>query len=229
VGLYTRILFPRGVDWLMSRPPFPEIRQAFLAGVAGDVLEVGFGTGLNLPYYPDGIRTLTAVDPNPGMNSLAQKRIKHSPVTVKSYVLNGEQLPMSDNSFDTVVSTWTLCSIRNVEQALGEIRRVLKPDGRFFFIEHGLSDEPKVRRWQHLLTPFQKIYADGCHLNRDIPKIIEGQGLTIVQFEQFYLDGAPKSQGCMYRGVAAKSDGPGISSLGTAAPLSTTHKGGPQA
>jgi SAM-dependent methyltransferase len=223
MGLYSRLLFPRGLDWLMSRPPFPEFRQALLADVEGKVLEVGFGTGLNLPHYPNHIRTLTTVDPNPGMTTLARKRIDASPLTVESHVINGEQLPMSDNVFDTVVSTWTLCSITDVEQALAEIRRVLKPDGRFFFIEHGLSDEPKVQRWQHFLTPLQRIYADGCHLNRDIPKIIEGQGLTFVQFEQFYLDGAPKSQGCMFRGVAARADGPRVNKLRPVPPAPTPH------
>jgi SAM-dependent methyltransferase len=204
MGLYSRVLFPRGLDWLMSRPPFPDIRQALLAQVGGKVLEVGFGTGLNLPHYPSHIHELTTVDPNPGMNSVAQRRIKASPIVVRSHMLHGEQLPMADESFDTVVSTWTLCSIENVERALRELRRVLKPDGRYVFIEHGLSDDPKVQRWQHLLTPLQKIYADGCHLNRNMREIIQQQGFSIVELEQFYLDRAPKSQGYMYRGVATK-------------------------
>ena len=113
------------------------------------MLEIGFGTGVNLPYYPPAIRKITTVDPNPGMNTLSQKRIRASRIMIESQVRGAETLPMADNSFDTVVSTMTLCSIANVAQALQEIYRVLKPGGRFLFLAHGLSSDPKVQAWQH--------------------------------------------------------------------------------
>lgn len=138
-------------------------------------LEIGFGTGLNLPYYRKHIQKLTTVDANPGMNALAKKRIQASDIAVEHHVLDGENLPFADQSFDSVVSTWTLCSIANVEQALKGIYRVLKPGGKYFFIEHGLSNDPQVQVWQHRLTPIQKVIADGCHFNRDIKRLIENQ------------------------------------------------------
>ena len=187
MGFYSRVFFPRLCDYAMSLPHMAEYRQSLLADVQGEVLEIGFGTGLNLPHYPPNIQKLTTVDVNPGMNAIAQKRIGESSIEVDNCILNGEVLPMEDDIFDSIVSTWTLCSITNIEKALREIRRVMKPDGRFFFIEHGLSDDPKVQSWQKLLNPLQKHIANGCHLNRNIGAIIkeldsvpEGTLLTIT-------------------------------------------------
>lgn len=178
--------------------------QDVLANVQGEVLEIGFGTGLNLSYYPEDIHKIIAIDANPGVNALAQKRIQASSITVDNRVLNGENLPMVDNTFDSVVSTWTLCSIANVEQAIKEIYRVLKPGGRFFFVEHGLSNEPKIQVWQNRLTPLQKIIADGCHLNRNIRQLVENQFNTVT-VEEFYADKTPKISGYLYKGVATKT------------------------
>jgi ubiquinone/menaquinone biosynthesis C-methylase UbiE len=178
-------------------------RQQILSGVSGEVLEIGFGTGLNLAYYPDRVQKITTIDVNPGMNALAQKRIQSAAISVNNQVLNGERLPMPDNSFDSVVSTWTLCSIANVEQALSEIHRVLKPGGKFFFVEHGLSDDPKLQVWQNRLTPVQKVLADGCHLNRNIQQLVKNQ-FDIVKIDQFYADNLPKVVGYFYKGVATK-------------------------
>jgi ubiquinone/menaquinone biosynthesis C-methylase UbiE len=203
MGWYARVLFPRLLDFFISASPLAHCRQTLLANVQGDVLEVGFGTGLNLQYYPPHIRHLTAVDINPGMQALARQRIRQSPICVHPRVLNGECLPMPDHAFDSVVSTWTLCSIANVARALCEIRRVLKPDGRFFFVEHGLSDNPRIQRWQHRLNPLQKRIADGCHLNRNIRELIEAQQFRMVELQQFYIEGYPKTLGYMYQGIAA--------------------------
>jgi ubiquinone/menaquinone biosynthesis C-methylase UbiE len=191
------------MDWAMSDPIFSQYRKEILSEVSGEVLEIGFGTGLNLLYYPSDIQKLVTVDPNPGMNRLAQKRIEASKITVDNRVLSGENLPFADNSFDSVVSTWTLCSIPKVEQAVEEIYRVLKSGGKFYFIEHGLSNEPKVQVWQNRLTPIQKIIADGCHLNRNIRQIVEKQfkNLTV---EEFYAPDSPKIAGYLYKGVAIK-------------------------
>jgi len=204
MGFYSRRILPYLLDLVMSDANFAQYRQELLADVEGEVLEIGFGTGLNLAYYPERIHKIVTVDANPGMLALAQKRIQASPVTVEQRLLSGENLTMPDNSFDSVVSTWTLCSIANVAQALKEIYRVLKPGGRFFFVEHGLSNEPKVQVWQNRLTPLQKIIADGCHLNRNIRQIVEDQFDTVT-LKEFYADETPKFLGYLYKGVANKS------------------------
>ncbi len=203
MGFYSRRILPYLLDWSMSDSSLSKYRQEVLADVQGEVLEIGFGTGLNLSYYPEHLHKLIAIDANPGVNALAQKRLQASSITVDYRVLNGENLPMADKTFDSVVSTWTLCSIANVEQALKEIYRVLKPGGRFFFVEHGLSNEPQIQVWQNRLTPLQKVIADGCHFNRNIRQLIENQFNTLT-LEEFYADSMPKITGYLYKGVATK-------------------------
>ena len=203
MGFYSQVILPQCLDWAMSDPTLSQYRDDVLAEVTGEVLELGFGTGLNLSHYPQHLEKLTTIDANPGMNRIAKKRIQNSSIKVDYRVLNGENLPMADGSFDSVVSTWTLCSIAKVDRAIQEIYRVLKPGGRFYFIEHGLSNEPKIQVWQNRLTPLQKIIADGCHFNRNIQQIVKKQfnNLTI---EQFYDPKLPKVGGYMYKGVATK-------------------------
>lgn len=202
---YSHVVLPCLLDRSMSLDSITEQRRAVLKNVQGNILEIGFGTGLNLPHYPPHVHTLTVIDPNPGMNALARKRIAASPISVQAHQIGGEALPFPDQTFDTVVSTWTLCSIPDVARALHEIWRVLKPDGQFCFAEHGLSHEPRLQRWQHRLTPLQKRMVDGCHLDRDIDKIIEAQGFRLLHLDRFYLRDAPRFAGYMYRGVARKS------------------------
>ena len=203
MGFYSRRIFPYLLDWSLSDSTFNQYRQEVLAKVEGEVLEIGFGTGLNLSFYPDAINEIITVDNNPGVHKLAQKRIDKSSITVDHRILSGENLPMSDNSFDSVVSTWTLCSIEKVEQAVNEIHRVLKPGGKFFFIEHGLSNEPSIQTWQNRLNPIQNVIADGCNLNRNIRSIVKQQ-FSQVNVEEFYADKTPKFMGYMYKGVAVK-------------------------
>ncbi|MBD2731518.1 class I SAM-dependent methyltransferase [Nostoc sp. FACHB-892] len=203
MGLYSRVIFPRLLDWSLSLPNLAKYRQELLADITGEVLEIGFGTGLNLPYYPCSIHKITTVDVNPGMNALANKRISDSDIIVEQLLLSSENLPMPDNTFDSVVSTWTLCSIANVRQALQEVYRVLKPGGRFFFVEHGLSDKPSIQVWQHRLTPIQKVVADGCHLNRDIQKLVE-QHFDHVELKQFTPENFSDLIAHLYFGCATK-------------------------
>lgn len=205
MGFYSRVILPRLLDWTMSDPAFSQYRQKVLANVEGEVLEIGFGTGLNLSYYPHYIEKVTTVDPNSGMNKLAQKRIQASKIQVENRILNSENLPMADSTFDSVVSTWTLCSIPRVEKALQEIYRVLKPGGKFFFVEHGLSDKPNIQVWQNRLTPLQKIIADGCHLNRNIQGLVEQQ-FDSVSLEKFDIENFPKLASYTYMGVATKAE-----------------------
>ena len=187
----------------MSDEVLAEYRQQLLADVSGEILEIGFGTGLNLSHYPETVQKITTVDPNPGMNKLAKSRIAASEITVDCKILSGENLPMADASFDSVVCTWTLCSIPQVDRAIAEIYRVLKPGGKFFFIEHGISQDKNIQVWQNRLTPIQKVIADGCHLNRHIQQIV-AQKFPSVTVEQFYAPSLPKVIGYMYQGVAIK-------------------------
>ncbi|PMB15880.1 SAM-dependent methyltransferase [Fischerella thermalis CCMEE 5205] len=204
MGFYSQKILPYLIDWSLSDPSLAKYRQEVLANVEGEVLEIGFGSGVNLSYYPEHIHKIITVDVNPGIHALAQKRIQASSITVDHHILSGENLPMADHTFNSVVSTWTLCSIENVEQALKEIYRVLKPGGRFFFIEHGLSNEPNVQVWQNRLTPLQKIIAGGCHLNRNIRQLLENQFDT-VSLEEFYAEKTPKIIGYLYKGIATKA------------------------
>jgi ubiquinone/menaquinone biosynthesis C-methylase UbiE len=155
----------------MSGVSLKGFRQDALVNTGGEVLEIGFGTGLNLPHYRDSVQKIDAVDVNLAMYTLASKRIEKSEISVTNHVLFGEDLTMEDSSYDCVAYTFTLCSVPDVSKALFEIKRVLKPGG-IFFIEHGLSDTSKVQVWQHLLNPLQKIIGDGCHLNRDMDQIV---------------------------------------------------------
>ena len=204
MNIYSRLIFPTLIDRVMSGDDFINYRRQTLVNAVGEVLEIGFGTGLNLPYYPiDRVQSISTIDINPGMKKLAQKRIDASDINVNFQVLNGEQLPMADATFDTVVSTWTLCSIKNVELAIAEVYRVLKPGGKFLFIEHGLSNEPNIQKWQHRLNPIQQIIADGCHLDRDIKNLISHQ-FTNLAIEEFYTPNKPKIGSYFYQGVATK-------------------------
>jgi ubiquinone/menaquinone biosynthesis C-methylase UbiE len=205
MNIYSRLIFPSLIDQVMSGADFANYRRVVLAEAIGSVLEVGFGTGLNLAYYPvDKIDKITTVDVNAGMNKLAQKRVAASLIEVDYRVLNGENLPMGDDTFDTVVSTWTLCSIKDVARSISEIHRVLKPGGKFLFIEHGLSNEPNIQIWQHRLTPIQKIIGDGCHLDRPIRDLISRQ-FDKLDIQEFYNPNTPKIGGYFYQGIAIKS------------------------
>ncbi len=202
MSFYSRHVFPYLLDWLMSQAAFTQARGELLADIHGEVLEIGFGTGLNLDHYPATVTTLTSVDVNPGVHRLAAKRLQKYPRPVRFALVSGERLPMPDASFDAVVSTWTLCSIPDVESALREVKRVLKPGGKFYFVEHGLSPDPAVAKWQHRLTPLQKIIADGCHLDRDHLTLITAAGLSVVSKRQFQAEGLPTVGAFMTLGVA---------------------------
>lgn len=202
MGFYGSVIFPRILNSFMSSGQFKKQRSLLLADVSGDILEIGFGTGLNLEFYPDHVRKITAIDPNAGMNRVAQENIKRSGIEVETKILSSENLPIEDNTYDSVVCTWTLCSIPDAAAALREVRRVLRPGGRFFFVEHGLAPDPAVQKWQHRLTPIQKVIGDGCHLNRPIDAMITGEGFTLAEMETFYMPKAPRFAGHMFRGIA---------------------------
>jgi ubiquinone/menaquinone biosynthesis C-methylase UbiE len=204
MGIYSDVIIPFFYDKSMDKPYIKEARKNILKNVSGEVLEIGFGTGLNLPHYPSSVTKLTIVDKNPGMNKQAQERISASKFKIVNKIVNSEELPFDDESFDSVVSTFTLCSIQFVDKALMEIHRTLKHDGKFFFQEHGLSNDPKIQKWQNRLNPVQKIWADGCNLNRNIKLLIQEAGFKVIEFKNYFLKKGLKTHTFMYEGVACK-------------------------
>jgi ubiquinone/menaquinone biosynthesis C-methylase UbiE len=203
LGFYDRHILPRVLDFAMKRSSLAEQRDWVMERVKGEVLEVGFGTGLNLPYYPVQVRTLTAVEPHAGMRNRALKRIKASGRTV-SLIARGMQKKqfLSDGSFDTIVSTWTMCSIPDPAAALKEIYRLLKPGGKFVFVEHGLAPDREVAQSQKRFTRFTQKWGGGCHLDRDIEAILRGSKLEIDKLEKFYLTSGLRAGAYTYRGIA---------------------------
>lgn len=204
MGFYRRVVFPRLCDILLNRLYIARRRSALLAHAHGDILEIGFGTGLNLLCYPPHVRRLTTVDPNPGMHRLAERRIKKAGIVVDQRVLTCEQLPFAEHSFDCVVSTFTLCSVNDVSLALREAHRVLKPEGVFLFLEHGLSPEPGVQKWQRRLNWIESRLADGCRLDRNMKELVTAQPFSRVDVRQFYLEAIPRTHGYMSEGIATK-------------------------
>lgn len=202
---YSQYVFPRLMNAVMDRAAFRRIRKSLLSGARGQVLEIGYGSGLNLPHYPESVERLTGVDANPAMRRLAAQQAGCFAREPELLTLDTGSLPFEDGTFDTVVSTWTLCSVAGVQSALREIHRVMRPDGRFLFAEHGLSSDPRVRRWQRRLTPLQRMIAEGCHLDRDISGLIRSAGLKIMHLDNCYMEKVPRIAGYLYKGVATGS------------------------
>jgi ubiquinone/menaquinone biosynthesis C-methylase UbiE len=204
MGFYASYIFPRLMDRVMRGEEFQRLRGELLQHVAGEVLEIGIGTGLNLPCYGSNISRVQAVDPAPMLPTRVAKRcaVVHFPVEITHH--SAEQLPHKDQTFDYVVSTWTLCTIPDPVLALREVRRVLKPRGRFLFLEHGRSDDQKIAAWQDRLNPIQNVIGCGCNLNRQIDRLIIQAGLTIVHFDRFNMPRVPRLAGEMYRGTAVR-------------------------
>jgi ubiquinone/menaquinone biosynthesis C-methylase UbiE len=203
MGFYETQVLPRFVDVALSGKQFARLRKRVAAQLDGEVLEVGFGSGRNVPYYPSGVRRVRAVDPATVGRKLAEKRVRASSVPVEYVGLDGESLPLDDASVDHVLTTWTLCTIPDVHAALCEIRRVLRPGGRLHFLEHGRSPDAEVVRWQDRMTPLQRRLAGGCHLNRPIDRLVADGGLEISELDNYYVKG-PKLFGYMFEGVATK-------------------------
>ncbi len=164
---------------------------------------MGFGSGLNVPHYPQGVKRVRAVDPAMVGRTLAEGRVAASAIPVEYVGLDGAHLPLEDESVDSVLSTWTLCTIPDVARALVEIRRVLRPEGALHFLEHGRSPDPEVTRWQDRLNPIQRRLFGGCNLNRQIDDLLREAGLEVLSIENYYMRG-PKPLGYMYEGVAIK-------------------------
>jgi ubiquinone/menaquinone biosynthesis C-methylase UbiE len=203
LGFYERLVVPRLIDLAMRNSRLASYRQRTIGAARGRVLEIGVGSGLNLPLYGAAVELACGVDPSPELLGRAGKRIADAPVPVLLVRASAEQLPFPEAVFDTLVMTWTLCSIPNPSAALAEMRRVLKPGGHLLFVEHGMSPEPRVIRWQRRLTPCWKRIGGGCHLDRKMDDLIRAAGFRVDALETGYMKG-PKLWTFMYQGTAMK-------------------------
>jgi SAM-dependent methyltransferase len=190
------------LDWSMSSNVITRERTPALKDAHGEVLELGFGTALNLACLPDSVRRLTMVDPENLMPKLVAERFAAAHFPVQRATLSAEHLPFEDDRFDSVVSTFTLCTIPDVTAALREVRRVLKPGGSLLFLEHGLSEEPNVAKWQRRLDPIQSVIGRGCHLTRRIDQLVSNAGLEMARLDRYVIAGKRKARSTMYRGTA---------------------------
>jgi SAM-dependent methyltransferase len=204
MGFYGERILPRIMNVAMGVSYLADERRRCLRGVAGTVLEIGFGSGHNLPFYPvgpAGVAKLVAVDPSAVAARLARERIAAAPFPVEHAALAGDTIDAPDASFDAVVCTFTMCTVPDPAAMLRQVARVLRPGGRFFFLEHGRADDAGVRRWQDRLNGLQKALVGGCHLNRDIAALIRDAGFSVDEIDKHYMQG-PKVSAFLFRGVA---------------------------
>jgi ubiquinone/menaquinone biosynthesis C-methylase UbiE len=207
MGFYADQVLPRAMDLVLRGDELNAIRVRVASDLSGEVLEVGFGSGRNVEHYPPAVTRVLAVDPAKVGRKIAARRVAASSVPIEYIGLDGQSLPLPADSVDHALTTWTLCTIPDVERALHEIRRAVRPGGRLHFVEHGRAPDPNVARWQDRLTPIQRRVAGGCHLNRPIDTLIADSGLDLQRLDVYYLRGL-KSFSYTYEGVATKTPTP---------------------
>ncbi len=203
MGVYGDQVLPRALDLLMRGADVREVRTRVTAGMSGVVLEIGFGSGLNIPHYPAGVTRVMAVDPSTVGRRLAATRIAAHAVPVEFIGTDAQVLPVPGACADFVLSTWTLCTIPDPRRALAEAYRVLRPGGALHFVEHGLSPEARVARIQHGLTPLHRLVVGGCRLDRPVADLIAGAGFRLTRLENYYFH-RPRAVGYTYEGAAGK-------------------------
>ena len=203
MGIYGERVLPRIINVACGTKAAEPLRRRVCEGLAGDVVEIGFGSGLNVPYYPTAVTRVAAVEPADVAWNLADKRLVATAVPVQRSGLDGQSLPFADHSFDAALSTWTLCTIPDVAAALAELRRVLKPGGPSTSSSMGWPPTSAVRRWQYRLEPVQKRVFGGCHLTRPIVDLLTTAGFTITELDVFYEKSAPKFEAAYSLGTAS--------------------------
>ncbi|QKT08377.1 class I SAM-dependent methyltransferase [Gordonia sp. X0973] len=203
MGYYEDHILPHVVQLTCGMPAMRKIRRKATVGMSGDIIEIGFGAGNNVGCYPDEVTSVTAIEPSDTAWEMAADAVKSSSVPIRRGGLDGQRLPFDDDVFDAALSTYTMCTIPDLPTALAELRRVVKPGGSLYFLEHGRAPDEKVRRWQRRLEPLQKRLGGGCHLTRDIPALLADAGWEPVNLEQFYATKTPKTFGALSLGVAS--------------------------
>jgi ubiquinone/menaquinone biosynthesis C-methylase UbiE len=205
VALYRTHVLPRILDVAGGTKAAQPLRRRVCEGLAGEIVEIGFGSGRCVPMYPVAVTRVAAVEPSDLAWKLAGERLHAATVPVERAGLDGQSLPFADHSYDAALSCWTMCTIPDLEAALSELRRVLKPAGELHFVEHGLAPDERIRRWQRRLDPLQQRFVGGCHLTRPIAELITAAGFTITELDVLYEPGAPKIVGALSLGVALSS------------------------
>ena len=201
MSFYRRYILPHLINQAMRNRDLLPYRKRVLSSARGRVLEIGIGSGLNLPFYPSHVGEVVGLDSAPRLIAMAERMARGTSITTSFIEGSAEAIPLDGHSVDTAIVTWTLCSIPDVVTALREMRRVLESDGQLLFVEHGRAPEEHVRKWQDRLTPAWKCIGGGCHLNRPIRQLIESAGFHIEQLETGYMKG-PKPMTFMYEGRA---------------------------
>jgi len=199
---YDEHVLPRLQDHALDTAHAHRIRARVLAPLAGEVVEIGFGTGHNLPYLPAGVTRLLAVEPSESSIAVAADRIAASAVPIEVIGPDAQRIPLPDASVDAALCTWSMCSIPDPVAAVSEVRRVLRPGAQLHFVDHGVAPDERVRRWQHRLSGLQQRLMGGCRLDRDIPELLRLGGMTVTHLERYYAPAAPKAFAAMYEGRA---------------------------
>lgn len=205
MGFYENRILPKLIETMCSSPPILKQREKVVPEAVGRVLEVGMGPGINLPFYDaDKVEMVWGLEPSDAMRGKAAPRIADAPFPVEWLGLPGEEIPLDDNSADTVLLTFTLCTIPDFAKALAQMRRVLKPGGKLLFAEHGAAPDENIRKWQDRINPLWKRIAGGCHINREIPRLLEDGGFKVETVDTMYLPGPVKIASFQYWGVASE-------------------------